>query len=297
MPARYSGATDFDEYLVQFEIIAEMHGWSAEEKASVLMAKLDGPALAVAAPVATQGYQALSTKLKARFSPDQQEAYSLRLRTRSQTKGETYEALADDVEKLAKKAYPQAEEPTRCRLATDAFVNAIADDKIREKLRDRAPKTIEEALKAARQLAASRELEKQRVNLRAVQDKEERPTESEEVRQLREELRQVKADLQELRSPAGTAAKGDYKKPGRYRQPRTVVCFQCNEPGHIRKWCPQKYYHPVTVAANQQGVQQTTPVQMGTGAAIVTPPPVAPPPVQEKPALNSQGQNAAGPAP
>ena len=297
MPARYSGTADFDEYLIQFEVIAEVHGWSSQEKASVLMAKLDGPALAVAAPIASQGFEVVTKKLKGRFAPEQQEACSLQLRTRSQNKGETYEALADDVERLAKKAYPRAEEPTRCRLATDAFVNAVADDRVREKLRDRAPETIEEALRMARQLAASRELEKRRV--RAVCEGEGAQAEDTEVRQLREELRQVRAELEKFRSPTGKVKKGDGKKAGPGRQWGNLVCFNCNQPGHIRRWCTQKapvsqFYHQVTVPPNANSAQQTATVG-NTAMPGRVPPAVA---VSEvPPSLNSQGQIAASHAP
>ena len=165
MPMKYAGSTDFEEYLVQFEIIAGLHEWSSDRKAAVLMAKLEGAALSVASPVAGKGYDALTTKLRERFSPEQQEAFALRLKTKMQGRGESYEALADEVRMLTKKAYPESDEKTKDRLAKDAFVGAVLDDKVREKRRDQAPSSMEDALKLARQLSASRELERRRVRM------------------------------------------------------------------------------------------------------------------------------------
>ena len=286
MPMKYAGLTDFDDYLVQFETIAGLHGWDEDRQAAVLMAKLEGTALSVATSVSSKGYKAMTAKLKERFSPEQQEAYALRLKTRAQGKNETYEALADDMQNMTRKAYPESDEKTKNRLAKDAFIGAVADDKVREKLRDRAPAHLEEALKLARQLTASRELEKQRVRMVAAEVE----TEKDEVRQLREELSQLRADLKQK-------SKDKWKKgKGQDKTPKTVICFHCHQQGHIQRWCPQlvatePYYHPVTVAPNSG---KPAPPVLPVATAVTGAPPA---PAREEPTLNSQGQTTARPAP
>ena len=290
MPMKYAGVTDFDDYLVQFETIAGLHGWSEDRRGAVLMAKLEGIALSVATPVSDKGYKAMTTKLRERFSPEQQEAFALRLKTRAQTKNETYEALADDVQSMTRKAYPESDEKTKNRLAKDAFIGAVADDKVREKLRDRAPTNLEEALKLARQFSASRELEKQRVRMVATEEETETETKAEkdEVRQLREELSKLKTSLKQ--KPKDRWKKGRDKE----KTSKTVICYHCQQPGHIQRWCPQlaaaePYFHPVTVTPNAgKSAPPVLPVAPTAGSY--------PAPARGSQPLNSQGQTTV-PAP
>ena len=147
----------------QFEAIAGLQRWSDERKAVVLLSKLEGQALSVATADAEKTYESLVACLKENFSPEQQVIFAMKLNARVQGKDETFEALANDMKKLVRKAYRSADEQTKERLATDAFVNAIADDQVREKLRDRTPGSISEALRSVRQIAVNRDIEKQRV--------------------------------------------------------------------------------------------------------------------------------------
>ena len=185
---------------------------------------------------------------------------------------------------MRRKAYPESDEKTQNRLARDAFIGAVADDRVREKLRDRAPAKLEEALKLARQLAASRELEKQRVRMVAAESEPEK----DEVRQLREELSQMRADLQKRKD------KWRRKDKNKGKPPKTVICYHCKQPGHMQRWCPQlttgeAYYHPVTVMPNTaKAPPSVLPVAAPVPGTYVAPDP--------KP-LNSQGQTTARPAP
>ena len=79
---------------------------------------------------------------------------------------ESFESLSLDIKRLTKKAYAQTDDKTRDRLVRDAFLNAIEDEIIREKLRDRNPSSLADAVREARCLAANKELEKSRAKIK-----------------------------------------------------------------------------------------------------------------------------------
>ena len=75
----YNGTTDFDEYLNQFMSICEYHEWSDEDAAIMLLAKLEGDALSVAAALDDQILRSLITNLRRHFSQEQEEVATLKL--------------------------------------------------------------------------------------------------------------------------------------------------------------------------------------------------------------------------
>ena len=226
MPMKYSGTSDFDEYLTQFEAIAGLQNWNDERKAVVLLSKLEGQALSIASTENQRTFSSLVACLRENFSPQQQTIFALKLNSRVQGKNETFEALANDIKRLTKKAYMTADDLTKDRLATDAFVNAISDDSVREKLRDKAPVTISQALREVRQIAVNREIEKQRAK-QTVRSVEMKPSskENDEVMKLQEKLSKLEAELKKFHGE-----RLQVKKPR--------VCYHCSLPGHVKKFCP-----------------------------------------------------------
>lgn len=64
--------SSWEDYLVQFELLAELNGWSAREKAIYLAANLRGAAQAVLGDLditKRRDFTALITALGQRFSP------------------------------------------------------------------------------------------------------------------------------------------------------------------------------------------------------------------------------------
>lgn len=228
MPTKYCGKTDFLDYLSQFEPIADLHGWTDEEKGVTLLSKFEGEALTIAATVKPKTYENLVAKLTSHFSPDEQETSLQQLQTRKQKKDETYATLAANIEKLAQKAYPQVDEPVQDLIATRNFINAITDASVREKLRERMPQTMEKALKDVRQIAANKEVEEQ-----LMQQQTGRCKNMEEVRRLEEKLEKFEKDLTMMKDVRKDRSKDQSKSK---KGPPT--CYNCQLPGHIRRWCP-----------------------------------------------------------
>ena len=164
---------------MQFFAITKFHGWTDEQAVVTLLSKLEGEALAVAAVLETPTLQSLVAQLRENFSPERQELASAKLQNRVQQSKETLEALALDIQKLVKRAYPTADELIRSRLGRDSFINAISNSQIREKLRDKNLSTLQQCLNEARRIQANIEIESTRAKTHSAKQVE---TSSEQMR-------------------------------------------------------------------------------------------------------------------
>ncbi|KAJ8026789.1 hypothetical protein HOLleu_31728 [Holothuria leucospilota] len=69
-PPQFDGLTNWDDYLVQFELISELNGWSPDTKALYLAAGLKGQARAILSKldaVRRRDFKELVTALGRRF--------------------------------------------------------------------------------------------------------------------------------------------------------------------------------------------------------------------------------------
>ena len=234
MPMKYSGNTDFEEYMAQFEAISSMYQWDSHRKAVILLSKLQDQALSVATAEGDKSFEGLVAKLRSTFCPEQQEVYALKLNSRVQGKDESYATLAHEITKLVKKAYSSTDQITRDRLAKDAFVNAITDDSVREKLRDRNPVTVIQALKEVQQIAAHFEMEKHRTKIfQPVRTVEKKTADADKIRYLEEKLEKLQTDLDKYKHD-GEKQSDSSRNKGR----KELKCFHCKYPGHIKRKCP-----------------------------------------------------------
>ena len=76
LPPKYDGSTNFNTYLVQFEVLAREQKWSDEKQGVMLLSRLKGRALDVAAQGEDLSFRELVTKLKSHFSPEHEEMYA-----------------------------------------------------------------------------------------------------------------------------------------------------------------------------------------------------------------------------
>merc|ERR1711893_451680 len=158
----YDGSEDFSDYMVQFKAIASLKSWSQPQKATILLGRLKGSALSVAATLCDPTYDQLVEHLKSHFGPRHAESYAIQLSAREQQKGESLSEFAHAIRKLTRGAYPDLDTRAQDRLARERFVAGISDSHVRTKLRDLRPQTMPKALEEARILSENKEAEKQR---------------------------------------------------------------------------------------------------------------------------------------
>ena len=240
-PAPFDGKSPWEAYLTQFELLADLNRWGAAEKAAYLAVSLRGPALTVLTnlPAGKRcDYKALTSALQNRFgSGHQAELNRAKFRGRYRQRDEILPALAEDVERLARLAYPDAEESMIVTLAKDQFIDALEEDDWKLRIRQLRPQTLQQALETALELESYSLAGRSQRNkpVRGVsldnEAKSQGPNESQLVKQLQECLEVFKQNV------------GD-RPPNRSEQSRAgrrarVTCWNCRKRGHYQRECSE----------------------------------------------------------
>ena len=155
------------------------------EKASYLAVSPKGPALTVLSNIPRDNlynYSSLIRVLEAQFGcAHQAELHQIKLKNRTRKREESLAELAEEVERLARLAYPEAPPEMLELLAKDQFIDALADGDMRLRMRQSHPKSLCEALQTAFKLEAFQLATQQRAKLvRSVLVKERRGDSSEQ---------------------------------------------------------------------------------------------------------------------
>ncbi|CAC5400044.1 unnamed protein product [Mytilus coruscus] len=198
-PQVYDGNGDLEEYLTQFNLLAELHNWNSKTKALLLASSLSGGARAILneiTEVDRHDFDSLVTSLKNRFgSVNRAEVFRAELQTRVRFKNESLPELAQAIKKLTRRAYPGTSPLVRDTLALDYFIDAIPETEVRLRLREVGPKSINEAENIAVRLEALRvaDIQKGR-NVRIVD------TETIQEHELNREINEIKQSIESLTS-------------------------------------------------------------------------------------------------
>ena len=155
-PGSYDGRASWDAYHTLFKMLARINGWKEEEKVTYLAVSLKGPALTVLnniPPESLYSYDALVSALETRFgSAHQAELHRVRFKARSRRRDEDLPELAEDIELLARLAYPQTTQSMLDLLAKDQFIDSLPDEDMRLRIRQSRPSSLREALRVAVEL-------------------------------------------------------------------------------------------------------------------------------------------------
>ena len=222
----------FLEWAEQFELIAEMCGWSDQAKLVNLTTRLRGQAYSfyrTCTPKQRSDYKELKAKLVERFTPIRiQAVHSNLFHQRKQESGETVDCYAQDLRRLFYKAYPkasqgseQAEDLGRSVLAYQ-FVSGLIPA-LRTKVAGIEGNFDQLLVKARFEEAKIRDLTLGTNNPRNPRNPPPRPTET---------PGRMESNPQ-VPSRNTTGSKQDRKQAGKR-------CYSCNGTGHFQKNCPSK---------------------------------------------------------
>ena len=213
----------FQDWIEQFEMIAQMCGWDHQAKLVNLTTRLRGQAYSFYRTCTARqrsDYDALKLQLKERFTPVRmQVVHSSLFHQRKQETNETVDQYAQDLRRLFYRAYPkvnqgseEAEDFGRSVLAHQ-FVAGLSPT-LRSKVAGNEGNFEQLLIKARFEEAKIRDL----------------PT-GRDGQQGRPTVRQQPSSPNSRMSSAGNRS---------MRQDMTERCYTCNKPGHFARNCPLK---------------------------------------------------------
>ena len=241
-PGKFDGSSSWEAYKIQFDMLSHLNRWSDEEKAVYLSTSLKGPALAVLNTLSGNlyDYKALVASLESRFgTAHQTELNRSRLKSRSRKRDESLPALAEDVERLTRLAYPDATaQPMWDLLVKDRFIDALQDEEMQFRIRQTKPATLRDALHLALELESCQVASKRRAgsaraaNLEDESIPDAKPvqaatgSESTLMRELLDTLKELRSERRQSRGPQRRRIRSD------------LECWECHKKGHTRRRCP-----------------------------------------------------------
>ena len=244
-PTVFDGQSSWEAYMTQFEIVAEINQWDGPDKAAFLAASLRGPALTVLSNLPSESrihYPSLLAALESRFGNKRQtELHRMKLRNRVRRRDETLPELAEDIERLARLAYPDAPVEVLETLTKDQFIDALNDDETRLRVAQARPTSLRAALGTALEIESFSLAARRRA--RTVRES---PTEikmesyvdplEDTVKRNTEfltELKKITSELREVVKSVNRGGKNQTRSPPRGKR----KCWTCGSEDHLQQDC------------------------------------------------------------
>jgi len=133
------------------------------EKLAYLRWSLKGSAAQMLWGAKDLTYKQLVTRLRSRFgSEHMEEHYRADLQCRRRKSTESLRELAQDIRRLMMVSYPGDQSPISENLAKEHFIVALEDPKLKLKIQEREPRTLDSALRVAQRFEVFRSAVRQR---------------------------------------------------------------------------------------------------------------------------------------
>ena len=239
-PPKYDGKTDWGNYRMQFEIVAQLNEWGSVEKAAFLATSLEGSAANILGGIPAdrrQDYAVLVAALEMRFGTAiQKELNRVKLRSRRRQRGEPLVEMADDIERLARLAYDDAPTATQDTHAKEQFIDAMTDDDLRLRVLQSRPTSLRDALRSALELESFTLAVRRTPTVRTVSDAHNNAKSENDLPKLIGDMfERFSASMTQLVN--GGRSQRPPPRTNRWVQPRGN-CWNCGDMGHFRNACP-----------------------------------------------------------
>lgn len=141
----YDGSTPLETHLAKLENCSEYYHWSKRDRLCHLKASLDGHAGQVLWGLGSDASEDDVIKLlRNRFgNVNQMERFRAELGTRRRKPGESIQAVYQDIRRLLALGFPGQSGELCEIIGRDAFLEALADPKLRIRVLDQQPATLE----------------------------------------------------------------------------------------------------------------------------------------------------------
>ncbi|CAC5390686.1 unnamed protein product [Mytilus coruscus] len=150
-PPNFDGTSNWQDFLVQFEMVAAVNKWDDNAKAFELATSLRGVAQGVVTeiePLRRFDYNYLVSSLTSRFEPvNQENMYKVQMNSFYRKQDQTLPEMAQEIKRITRLAYPTVPIDIRNQLRKDCFVRALNDPKIQLSIFQIEPKTIDDCIR------------------------------------------------------------------------------------------------------------------------------------------------------
>ena len=299
-PKTYDGTEDLESYLQTFEEMARLQGWTEDTKSVLLRNCVQGKAATIISSSEGRTFQDCVDALRAGLKETADQCAS-QLSAYKQGATESLGDMAVAIARLGAQAYGTADSTAKRQATKDAFVRAIADVNIRNKVRDFGPETMRQALDCAKRYELNREVAQAEAAAAKPKERAARKVEAageNKEGELARQVKQLAKDLQTLKGRnekeekgpkgksqsqtftnfnrgrgrggpwqggsrgRGQSSAGNRPQGGNFR----FHCFGCGRDGHTIKFCREQ-----NPAYRQQVTPQVTPQFTTYTAAPVIP--------------------------
>ena len=253
---RFNGKDNVDEYLAQFEMAAQFNGWTESEMTAALLCALDGPARGILSDFdepTNARYSTVKRALQKRFNPaDVTDIHEQALSQLRLQRGQNIRELAQEVGRLARKAYPDLGSRQRERFSIKALLNAIGDRDTIFYMKDKDPRDLEDACSIfERYEALTGQIPKRGAAARSLKSNNtDDPTEHKAIDSIRQEMATLQQEtnkrldiLTEAMTKLSSSARRQPEIETSDQRTKATIpktpCPKCRQHGHWARDCPK----------------------------------------------------------
>ncbi len=245
---------DITEWLLKWDIAAAANNWSDEQQLQMIPAYLSGRAARHfwrMPQEARRDLEQLKDLLEDTFNTEEKK-FLARQKLQEITQGsrESVMEFSERVDRLVIKGHDGLDSTERKdRIACESFVKGLRPE-IKETVWEKSPHTFQEAVTAAerREVYLNSVGRRGKVNeisddvMAAIQKfNEDRTRSNEEIWQA---IKNLTVAVQDLAVKTAESSQQQIFRQQNFRgnrpNTRSLVCYECNQPGHIKRNCPQK---------------------------------------------------------
>ncbi|MCP3933116.1 MAG: hypothetical protein GY705_28945 [Bacteroidetes bacterium] len=235
--------TEWVDYLRHFLTVAKWNNWSDNEMANQLIMSFDGNAMSILSELPEQNmdnFHKLAFSLNQRFNPKERaEALKIEFKNRKRQNSESLLSFAQELKKLASKAYYKMPAVAQEEFILDQFLGGLENDSLEEYIRLKHPLDIDNAISLGIEYEAFKaskgdKFKKPMGEIHAIQSK---------VLFTRDEFQKLKNELrQEIKNEFANSkpdnSQNNNMSPNRkYNNSNDDTCHFCRKPGHYKVDC------------------------------------------------------------
>ena len=261
-PEKFDGTTSVEAFLEHFHTCAKYNRWDEEDMYVQLKLCLKGSAAGLLKDCRQdiKTFSALEEKIQQRFDAKGREAsFRAQLRVRRRGKHETLQELYISISELMHQAFPGRSTEHKDIIACEAFIDALDDASLEQRVKDKMPDNLDEAFRLAVILEANsrgselRVQERQkaagnRYETRAVFEAKDGNGEKEEVENRnKEEINALSKAMEKLcKTVTDFISEGQKRSneptlnSGGNARKRTGSCYICQDLNHWAAQCPMR---------------------------------------------------------